>query len=127
MNDPWMERMAFPGFFLCNLNQRAGLPFLIQLKGPPSSMGKSLRFLHTYLTNIAYWERVYLYCSVNFHNSVRVDLSACIIKGLSDIGSSGTDPLALPENILYERYMFSSGGIHYLIVLVGPYVDNVDP
>ena len=32
-----------------------------------------------------------------------------------------SDPMALPENILYER---SSGGIPYLIVLVGPCVDN---
>ncbi|KAK0138911.1 hypothetical protein N1851_024530 [Merluccius polli] len=30
-----------------------------------------------------------------------------------------SDPLALPEDILYERYRFSSEGIRYLIVLVG--------
>ncbi|KAK0154190.1 hypothetical protein N1851_003737 [Merluccius polli] len=50
-----------------------------------------------------------------------------------------SDPLALPEDILYERYRFSSEdilvfvmkdtgcsseGIRYLIVLVGPYVGN---
>ena len=35
-----------------------------------------------------------------------------------------TYPLALPENILYERYRFSSEGIHYFIVVVGHYVDN---
>ena len=28
------------------------------------------------------------------------------------------------EDILYERYRFSSEGIRYLIVLVGPYVGN---
>ncbi|KAK0145907.1 hypothetical protein N1851_015160 [Merluccius polli] len=33
----------------------------------------------------------------------------------------GTDPLALPEDILYERYRFSSEDIP---VLVGPYVGN---
>ncbi|KAK0139169.1 hypothetical protein N1851_024246 [Merluccius polli] len=36
----------------------------------------------------------------------------------------GSDPLALPKDILYERYRFSSEGIRYLIVLVGPYVGN---
>ncbi|KAK0140112.1 hypothetical protein N1851_022998 [Merluccius polli] len=38
----------------------------------------------------------------------------------------GSDPLALPEDILYERYScrFSSEGIRYLIVHVGPYVGN---
>ena len=30
------------------------------------------------------------------------------------------NPLALPENILHKRYRFSSEGIHYLSVLVGP-------
>ncbi|KAK0132101.1 putative nuclease HARBI1 [Merluccius polli] len=35
-----------------------------------------------------------------------------------------SDPLALPEDILYERYRFSSEGIRYLIVLVGSYVGN---
>ena len=35
-----------------------------------------------------------------------------------------SDPLALPEDILYERYRFSSEGIRYLIILVGPYVGN---
>ena len=53
-----------------------------------------------------------------------VDLGARIVQGLSDRGSFGTDPLALPENILYERYRFLSEDIHYLIVLVGHYVDN---
>ena len=35
-----------------------------------------------------------------------------------------TDPSALSDDILYERYRFSSEGIRYLIVLVGPYVGN---
>ncbi|KAK0155384.1 hypothetical protein N1851_002289 [Merluccius polli] len=35
-----------------------------------------------------------------------------------------SDPLALPEDILYERYRFSSEAIRYLIVLVGPSVGN---
>ncbi|KAK0155981.1 hypothetical protein N1851_001478 [Merluccius polli] len=35
-----------------------------------------------------------------------------------------SDPLALPEDILYERYRFSSEGIRYLVVLVGPYEGN---
>ena len=30
----------------------------------------------------------------------------------------------MPEDILYETYRFSSEGICYLIVLVGPYVGN---
>ena len=34
------------------------------------------------------------------------------------------DPLALPENILYDINRFSLEGIRYLIVLVGPYVGN---
>ena len=36
-----------------------------------------------------------------------------------------TDPLALSDVILYERYRLSSEGIRYLIVLVVPYVGNV--
>ncbi|KAK0137851.1 putative nuclease HARBI1 [Merluccius polli] len=35
-----------------------------------------------------------------------------------------SDPLALPEDILYGRYRFSSEGIRYLVVLVGPYEGN---
>jgi hypothetical protein len=36
-----------------------------------------------------------------------------------------TDPaLALSDDILYERYRFSSEGIRFLIVLDGPYVGN---
>ena len=35
-----------------------------------------------------------------------------------------SDPLALPVDILYERYRLSSEGIRYLIILVGPYVGN---
>ena len=35
-----------------------------------------------------------------------------------------TDPLALSDDILYERYRFSSEGIRYLIFLVGSYVGN---
>ena len=55
---------------------------------------------------------------------VTVDLGARIEKGLSDRGSFRTDPLALPENILYKKYRFSSEGIRYLIALVGTYVNN---
>ena len=36
-----------------------------------------------------------------------------------------SDPLALPENILYELCRFSPAGIRYFIVLAGPYVGNV--
>ena len=54
---------------------------------------------------------------------VPLDLGARVIKYLSDRLSFGTNPLALPENILYERYSFSLEGIRYLI-LVGPYVDH---
>ena len=43
------------------------------------------------------------------------------IRGVSPDRSG---PLALPEDILYERYRFSSQGIRYFIFLVGPYVDS---
>ena len=32
--------------------------------------------------------------------------------------------MALSDDILYKRYRFSSEGIRYLIVLVGPYIGN---
>ena len=59
--------------------------------------------------------------------SVPMDLRVCIIQGSlqrKGVFRDRSDPLALPENILYERYSFSSEGIRHLIVLVGPYVGN---
>ena len=77
---------------------------------------------------------------------VPVDLGACIVQGLRGdpvryglrgTGSFGairaqkdkvfrdrSEPLVLPEIIVYEIYRFSSEGIRYLIVLVGSYVGN---
>ena len=56
-----------------------------------------------------------------------VDLGVCIVQGSLQrqrVFRDGSGPLALPENIHYERYRFSSEGIRYLMVLVGPYVDS---
>ena len=53
---------------------------------------------------------------------VPVDLGALIVQ--ASLWRDRTDPLALSDDILYERYRFSSEGIRYLIVLVGPYVGN---
>ncbi|KAK0142835.1 putative nuclease HARBI1 [Merluccius polli] len=58
---------------------------------------------------------------------IPVDLGARIVQGSlrrQRVFRDRSDPLALPEDILYERYRFSSEGIRYLIVLVGPYVGN---
>ena len=58
---------------------------------------------------------------------VPVDLGALIVQAFlrrQRVFWDRTDPLALSDDILYERYRFSSEGIRYLIVLVGPYVGN---
>ena len=58
---------------------------------------------------------------------VPVDLGALIVQASlrrQRVFRDRTDPLALSDDILYERYRFSSEGIRYLIVLVGPYVGN---
>ena len=55
---------------------------------------------------------------------VPADLGARIVQGSLGQIHTDSDPLALPENILYERYRFSSEGFRYLIILVGPYVGN---
>ena len=58
---------------------------------------------------------------------VPMDLGARIVQGSlrrQRVFRDRSDPLALPENILYERYRFSSEGILCLMVLVGPYVDG---
>ena len=58
---------------------------------------------------------------------VPVDLGALIVQASlrrQRVLRDRTDPLALSDDILYERYRFSSEGIRYLIVLVGPYVGN---
>ena len=58
---------------------------------------------------------------------VPVDLGAPIVQASlrrQRVFRDRIDPLALSDDILYERYRFSSEGIRYLIVLVGPYVGN---
>ena len=58
---------------------------------------------------------------------IPVEFGARIVQGSlrrQRVFRDRSDPLALPENILYERYRFSSEGIRYLIALVGPYVGN---
>ena len=58
---------------------------------------------------------------------VPVDLGALIVQASlrrQRVFRDRTDPLALSDDILYERYRFSSEGIRYLIFLVGPYVVN---
>ena len=58
---------------------------------------------------------------------IPVDLGARIVQGSlrrQRVFRDRSDPLALPEDILYERYRFSSEGIPYFIVLVGLYVGN---
>ena len=52
---------------------------------------------------------------------VPVDLCALFVQ--ASLWRDRTDPLALSDD-LFERYRFSSEGIRYLIVLVGPYVGN---
>ena len=59
--------------------------------------------------------------------AVPVDLGALIVQASlrrQRVFRDRTDPLALSDDILYERYRFSSEGIRCLIVLVGPYVGN---
>ena len=53
---------------------------------------------------------------------VPVDLGALIVQ--ASLWRDRTDPLALSDDILYERYRFSSEGIRYLIILFGPYVGH---
>ena len=59
---------------------------------------------------------------------VPVDLGALIVQASlrrQRVFRDRTDPLALSDDILYERYRFSSEGIRYLIFLVGPYVKSM--
>ena len=58
---------------------------------------------------------------------VPVDLGARIVQGSlrrQRVFRDRSDPLALPENILKERYRFSSEGFRYLIIFVESYVGN---
>ena len=57
---------------------------------------------------------------------VPVDLGALIVQASlwrQRVFRDRTDPLALSDNILYDRYRLSEV-IRHLIVLVGPYVGN---
>lgn len=56
-----------------------------------------------------------------------VDLGARIVRGSlrrQRVFRDRGDPLAFPDDILYERYRFSSEGIHYICSLVEPSVRN---
>ena len=58
---------------------------------------------------------------------VPVGLGARIVQGSlrrQRVFRDRSDPSAFSENICYQIYRFSSAGIRYLIVLVGPYVGN---
>ncbi|KAK0144625.1 DDB1- and CUL4-associated factor 11 [Merluccius polli] len=59
------------------------------------------------------------FCGLYSHDG-SMFLSACQVDlRRQRVFRDRSDPLALPEDILYERYRFSSEGIRYLIVLVG--------